>query len=106
MSNYLIGDDPSKWQTKVAEYSSVKYANAWDGVDLIYHPSATGGLEYDLVVQPGADFVGGRLTSEWRYCPGREWATAADDTHRRYLDGVSTDDLPGCSQWEQTVCQG
>jgi hypothetical protein len=53
-SNYFIGNDPKKWRTNVANYAKVKYANVYPGVDLVYYGNQ-GKLEYDFVVQPGAD---------------------------------------------------
>ena len=53
-SNYFIGNDPKKWRTNVPNYAKVKYANVYPGVDLVYYGNQ-GQLEYDFVVQPGAD---------------------------------------------------
>ncbi|GEM_PF-2682375 len=53
-SNYLIGNDPGKWQTGVPNYSKVKYQNVYHGVDLIYYGNQRH-IEYDFVVAPGAD---------------------------------------------------
>jgi hypothetical protein len=53
-SNYFIGNDPSKWRTNVPNYAKVKYANVYPGVDLVYYGNQRQ-LEFDLVVQPGAD---------------------------------------------------
>ena len=53
-SNYFIGNDPGKWRTNVPNYAMVKYADVYPGVDLVYYGNQ-GQLEYDLVVQPGAD---------------------------------------------------
>jgi hypothetical protein len=53
-SNYFIGNDPKKWRTNVSNYAKVKYANVYPGVDLAYYGNQ-GKLEYDFVVQPGAD---------------------------------------------------
>ena len=53
-SNYFIGNDPTKWRTSVPNYAKVKYANVYPGVDLVYYGNQ-GQLEYDFVVQPGAD---------------------------------------------------
>jgi hypothetical protein len=54
-SNYFIGNDPKKWHSNVPNYAEVKYASVYPGVDLIYYGNQ-GQLEYDFVVQPGADF--------------------------------------------------
>jgi len=53
-SNYFIGNDPEKWRTDIPNYAQVKYANIYPGVDLVYYGNE-GRLEYDFVVQPGAD---------------------------------------------------
>jgi len=53
-SNYFIGNDAKKWHTNVPNYAKVKYANVYPGVDLVYYGNQ-GQLEYDFVVQPGAD---------------------------------------------------
>jgi hypothetical protein len=53
-SNYLIGDDPSQWQTNIANYSRVEYENLYTGVDLVFYGNQRQ-LEYDYVVAPGAD---------------------------------------------------
>jgi hypothetical protein len=53
-SNYFIGNDPKKWCTDVPNFAKVKYANVYPGVDLVYYGNQHQ-LEYDFVVQPGAD---------------------------------------------------
>lgn len=53
-SNYFIGNDPSKWRTKVPNYAKVRYAEVYPGVDLVYHGDQRR-LEYDFIVSPGAD---------------------------------------------------
>ena len=52
--NYLIGNDPSKWQTHVALYSQARTEQVYPGVDLLFHGDEKQ-LEYDFVVAPGAD---------------------------------------------------
>jgi hypothetical protein len=54
-SNYLIGNDPKKWRTKLPTYGRVRYENVYAGVDLVYYGNMDGQLEYDFVVAPGAD---------------------------------------------------
>jgi hypothetical protein len=52
--NYLLGNDPTRWVTYVPGYSRVRIAGLYPGVDLeVYERDGT--LEYDLVLQPGAD---------------------------------------------------
>jgi hypothetical protein len=55
LSNYYLGNDPSKWITNVPNFGRVAYQNVYNGVDLVYHSSDTDQLEYDFVVNPGAD---------------------------------------------------
>jgi hypothetical protein len=53
-SNYFIGNDPKQWHTDVANYSQVRYRDAYPGIDLVYYGNQQQ-LEYDFVVAPGAD---------------------------------------------------
>ncbi len=52
--NYLIGNDPTKWQTQVPLYSQARTEQVYPGVDLLFHGDERQ-LEYDFVVAPGAD---------------------------------------------------
>ena len=52
-TNYILGNDPGKWKTDIANYEHVRYSNIYDGVDVIYYGSGQQ-LEYDFVVSPGA----------------------------------------------------
>jgi uncharacterized protein (TIGR03437 family) len=56
-SNYLLGNDPTRWRTDIPTYGRVAYREVYPGVDLAYHgnPAVAGQLEYDFVVSPGAD---------------------------------------------------
>jgi hypothetical protein len=67
MTNYFVGNDPSKWHTGVPTYARVRYAGIYPGIDLVYYGNQRR-LEYDFVVAPGAKpesirlrFAGGRL---------------------------------------------
>jgi uncharacterized repeat protein (TIGR01451 family) len=53
-SNYYIGNIPSQWRTNIANYGKVRYAGIYPGVDLVYYGKQKQ-LEYDFVVNPGAD---------------------------------------------------
>lgn len=53
-SNYLVGDDPSRWVKDVPRYQQLRYTGLYPGIDLVYY-SRQGELEYDLVVHPNAD---------------------------------------------------
>lgn len=56
-SNYLIGGDPSGWITEVDHYQRVRYGQIYAGVDAVFYSTGSQ-LEYDLIVQPGADVSG------------------------------------------------
>ncbi|PYX54791.1 MAG: hypothetical protein DMG76_20370, partial [Acidobacteria bacterium] len=53
-SNYFIGNDPKKWHTNVCQFAKVRYGNVYPGVDLVYYGHQRE-LEYDFVLQPGAN---------------------------------------------------
>ncbi len=53
-TNYFIGNDPAQWHKNVPNYEKVRYAGIYPGVDLIYYGKQKQ-LEYDFVVNPGAD---------------------------------------------------
>ena len=52
--NYFIGNDRSKWQNNVPGYGQILYRGIYEGIDLRVR-EASGLLEYDLLLQPGAD---------------------------------------------------
>jgi hypothetical protein len=52
-SHYLIGRDPSRWQTDVRHVERVRYRDVYPGIDVLYRGGHT--LEFDVIVQPGAD---------------------------------------------------
>jgi len=54
VSHYLIGNDPAKWRSDVPRYGRVRYAQVYDGIDLVYYGNHRQ-LEHDFVVAPGAD---------------------------------------------------
>ena len=53
-SNYIIGNDSSKWHTNVANYAKVKYQGVYPGIDMVYYGNQRQ-LQYDFIVAPGAD---------------------------------------------------
>jgi len=52
---YFKGNDPSKWVPEVPRYSRVTSRNAYKGIDITWYENDNGGMEYDLIVAPGAD---------------------------------------------------
>lgn len=53
-TNYLIGNDATKWLRGVPNFSKIVYRNLYPGIDLLFYGDRRR-LEYDLVVSPGAD---------------------------------------------------
>jgi hypothetical protein len=51
--NYLVGDE-SCWRRGIHPYSSIRYPDLWDGIDLVYR-SVEGSIKYEFIVKPGAD---------------------------------------------------
>jgi uncharacterized repeat protein (TIGR01451 family) len=54
VSNYYIGDDPTKWHPNVPNYERVKFEQVYPGIDLVYYGNQQR-LEYDFVLRPGAE---------------------------------------------------
>lgn len=52
--SYLLGNRPSDWRTGVPQYGRVRYREVYPGIDLVYYADGRQ-LEYDFVLQPGAD---------------------------------------------------
>jgi hypothetical protein len=48
-SNYFLGNDETKWMTKVKSFDRVMYKDAWPGIDIIYY-FKNGDLKYDILV--------------------------------------------------------
>ena len=59
-SNYFIGNDPKKWRSDVPTFGKVKYEGVYPGIDLVYYGNQRE-LEYDFVINPGADPHGVRF---------------------------------------------
>jgi hypothetical protein len=54
ISNYYIGNDPTKWRAGIPNYGTVKYRDTYPGIDLAYYGDH-GMLESTFIVAPGAD---------------------------------------------------
>jgi hypothetical protein len=55
ISNYFLGNDPTKWYTRIPTYRQVVYHNIYPGIDLVYYGNDQRQLEYDFVVSPSAN---------------------------------------------------
>jgi hypothetical protein len=83
-TNYFLGNDRSKWRGDVPQFSSVRAASVWKGVDLVVYGRQKR-LEYDFVVAPGAD------TRAIRMEFGKGWhASVQDGGDLEITDGVAT----------------
>jgi hypothetical protein len=61
VSNYLIGNDPSRWRTGIPQFGKVIYTGLYPGIDAVYYGDGRT-LEFDMNVHPGADPSVIRLT--------------------------------------------
>jgi hypothetical protein len=52
ISNYFIGNDPSRWHTHIPTYEKVQFENVRPGINLVYYGNQRQ-LEYDFVLSPG-----------------------------------------------------
>ena len=52
--NYLLGNDPSKWASKVSAFGELTYNNLYNGIDLRIYSSGIN-MKYDIIVDPGSD---------------------------------------------------
>lgn len=55
VSNYLLGNDPAKWHTRLKQYAKVAYKELYPGIDLVFYGNQRH-LEHDFVVAPNADY--------------------------------------------------
>ena len=53
-TNYLIGNDASRWKTGISNYSKLRYEDLYPGIDLVFYGNDNE-LEYDLIVSPGTN---------------------------------------------------
>jgi hypothetical protein len=52
--NYFVGNDPSKWQTRIPTYAQVQYQDVYPGIGLVYYGNKQQ-LEYDFRIAPEAN---------------------------------------------------
>lgn len=53
-SNYLLGNDQSRWKRGIPQFAQVRYENVYPGVNLVFYGNQ-GRIEYDFQVAPGAN---------------------------------------------------
>lgn len=54
-SNYLIGNDPSQWTTDVPHYGRVLVEDLWPGIHAVFYGTDEKAVQFDFLVDPGAD---------------------------------------------------
>jgi len=54
VTNYILGNNPSKWKTGIEDCAVLRYSEIYPGIDLIYK-TLDGNLKYEFVVAPHAD---------------------------------------------------
>lgn len=54
VSNYFIGNDPSRWVTDIEQYTQVLIKNIYEGINLRFY-AAGNVVEHDFIVAPGGD---------------------------------------------------
>ncbi len=54
ISNYFIGNGRRNWFTDVPQFGKVRYRAVYPGIDVVFYGNPSK-LEYDFVLQPGAD---------------------------------------------------
>jgi uncharacterized protein (TIGR03437 family) len=54
VSNYFTGNDRSHWHTDVPQFGKVRYRDVYPGIDVVFYGNPSN-LEYDFMLQPGAD---------------------------------------------------
>jgi hypothetical protein len=56
-ANLFLGSDPKRWLHDIPTWGRVRYSGVYPGTDAIWYGNQ-GRLEYDLLLQPGADISG------------------------------------------------
>ncbi len=53
--NFRIGNDPSRWASRVGVFHAVEYTNLYDRVDMRAYDSQSASFKYDFIVHPGGN---------------------------------------------------
>jgi hypothetical protein len=57
VTNYLLGNDSTKWIRNTPQSRLIKYKGIYDNIDLHYYGNENHKLEYDYIVKPGGDIA-------------------------------------------------
>jgi Beta-propeller repeat len=88
--NYLVGDDPAKWQKGLSTHGELLYGGLWPGIDMAVRGEG-GNLKYEFHVKPGASVDEVRLG--YRGAEGLSVGAGGDLLVRTSL-GVLKDSAP------------
>ncbi len=53
-TNYIIGNEPSRWRTGIQDFAILRYSEIYPGIDLLYKIQ-DGNLKYEFIVSPNAN---------------------------------------------------
>jgi hypothetical protein len=59
--NYLVGDDPAKWQQGLQTHGELLYEGLWPGIDMAVRGEEGGKLKYEFHLKPGSSVDDVRL---------------------------------------------
>ena len=51
-TNYLVGNDKSKWRSNIPNYAKVKFEEVYNGIDVVFYGTEKT-IEFDFLVSPG-----------------------------------------------------
>ena len=92
--SFFRGNDPSRWITRVPCFEQVRYEQSWPGIDVIVR-GAGGRLEYDLLLEPGADLARAVIAVE-----GTSGLSVAEDGSLLIETAAGTLQQPPPRTWE------
>jgi Beta-propeller repeat len=59
--NYLMGDDPARWQQELPTHGELIYRGLWPGIDMAVRGEEGGKLKYEFHLKPGSSVEDVRL---------------------------------------------
>lgn len=55
VSSYFRGNDPARWVRGARHFERVRIQQMYPGIDVVWRTAVDGRLEYDLIIEPGAE---------------------------------------------------
>ncbi|MES2559251.1 MAG: PKD domain-containing protein [Bacteroidota bacterium] len=93
--NYFLGSDPAFWKSKVKAFEKVQFTQLYPNIGAALYGSETGGLKYDMIVNPG-----GRVSDIQLTYLGQQSLTLKDDgLHIVTTVNEWTEQNPYAYQW-------